>query len=354
MIMSHHFDSPTAIQDGRLNLCDVYAFAGKPGYSVLILTVNPDAGRSSPTTFRPDAVYEFVIGDAAAGRRSCLRVLFSDPLRDGSQTLRVLAGPDSDDRGSGTEIGRGTTNEVSRLDFGDSLGQVWAGLAADPFWANGVALAGFLAGIAEGRYQPEIFDEPANIFDGRNISGLVLEVPDRQLGTGPVSVWARITLHGHAPQRQVSRMGQPMLRPLFFNVPGEETEELNSGHPLSDVEHYQDKIIQIAETVGRLAGVADARRHALKVAEAFLPDVLRYTPGSPASFQPDGVHGRALSDDAFGTAILLLAGHPMASSSAPFVASPVFPYLPGPHAGKLPALLELFGLRAPGVDPTAA
>ena len=24
--MSHHFDSPTAIEDGRLNLCDVYAF----------------------------------------------------------------------------------------------------------------------------------------------------------------------------------------------------------------------------------------------------------------------------------------------------------------------------------------
>ena len=24
--MSHHFDSPTAIEDGRLNLCDLYAF----------------------------------------------------------------------------------------------------------------------------------------------------------------------------------------------------------------------------------------------------------------------------------------------------------------------------------------
>ena len=63
--MSHHFDSPTAIEDGRINLCDLYAFPGSPGTSTLILTVNPDAGRSSPTTFRPDALYEFVI----AGRR---------------------------------------------------------------------------------------------------------------------------------------------------------------------------------------------------------------------------------------------------------------------------------------------
>ena len=53
--MSHHFDSPTAIADGRINLCDFYVFPAAPGTLALILTVNPDAGRSSPTTFRPDA-----------------------------------------------------------------------------------------------------------------------------------------------------------------------------------------------------------------------------------------------------------------------------------------------------------
>jgi Domain of unknown function (DUF4331) len=89
--MSHHFDSPTAIQDGRLNLCDVFAFPGQPGRTVLILTVNPDAGRSSPTTFRPEAVYEFVVGTEHEDRESvCLRVLFGDPAADGSQALRVL------------------------------------------------------------------------------------------------------------------------------------------------------------------------------------------------------------------------------------------------------------------------
>jgi hypothetical protein len=47
--------------------------------SVLILTVNPDAGRSSATTFRSESVYEFVIGRAADREDLCLRVLFSDP-----------------------------------------------------------------------------------------------------------------------------------------------------------------------------------------------------------------------------------------------------------------------------------
>src|SRR5215831_14316693 len=45
--MSHHFDSPTAIADGRINLCDFYVFPAAPGTTALILTVNPDAGRSS-------------------------------------------------------------------------------------------------------------------------------------------------------------------------------------------------------------------------------------------------------------------------------------------------------------------
>jgi hypothetical protein len=53
--VSHHFDSAADRADGRINPCDLYAFPGAPGTSALILTVNPDAGRSSPTTFRPDA-----------------------------------------------------------------------------------------------------------------------------------------------------------------------------------------------------------------------------------------------------------------------------------------------------------
>ena len=39
--MSHHFDSPTAIADGRINLCDFYIFPAAPGTTARILTVNP-------------------------------------------------------------------------------------------------------------------------------------------------------------------------------------------------------------------------------------------------------------------------------------------------------------------------
>lgn len=352
--MSHHFDSPTAIEDGRLNLCDVYAFPSQPGSTSLILTVNPDAGRSSPTTFRSEAVYEFVVGPDVSGQTLSLRIRVSDPS-DGIQELRILTGTGalSADPRRETEVGRGTTDAVHRLDVGGQAGLVWAGTAADPFWADGVALAQFFAAAAEGRYEPELFDRHANVFDGRNVSAIVLELPDEVLGTGTQSVWARISLDGHAAPRQVSRMGQPMLRPLFFQTPGDETEELNAGDPASDLTRYRDTVMQAALTVADLAGARDPHQHAATVAAAFLPDVLRYTPGVPARFVPGSGNGRALDDDAFGTAVSLLVGHQRGNSLPPFTPSSTFPYVPPAHAGELPALLELFGLRSAGADPTA-
>jgi hypothetical protein len=46
--VSHHFDSAADRADGRINLCDLYAFPGAPGTTALIVTVNPDAARCSP------------------------------------------------------------------------------------------------------------------------------------------------------------------------------------------------------------------------------------------------------------------------------------------------------------------
>jgi len=78
--MSHHFDTPTAIADGRINLCDFYVFPAASGSTAFILTVNPDAGRSSPRTFRPDALYEFVLAsDGGTAEDVAFRVRFDDP-----------------------------------------------------------------------------------------------------------------------------------------------------------------------------------------------------------------------------------------------------------------------------------
>ena len=57
--MSHHFDTPTAREDPRINICDFYLFDGAPGTTVMALTVNPDAGLSAPDFFREEGLYAF-------------------------------------------------------------------------------------------------------------------------------------------------------------------------------------------------------------------------------------------------------------------------------------------------------
>jgi len=182
----------------------------------------------------------------------------------------------------GTLLGEGRTGEVVPLGAGRLA---WAGLAADPFTADGIALAGFLAGLAAGQYDPGVFrSAPGNIFAGRDVTAVALQVPDADLVGTRIAVWARISLFGHAPQLQVSRIGQAMLRPLFFSPPDAESETLNAGAPASDTDAHGKRVLSIAGTAARLAGLTDPDAHADHVLAAFLPDVVRYQPGLPASF----------------------------------------------------------------------
>ena len=57
--MSHHFDTPTAREDPRINVCDFYLFGGSPVGTVMAMTVNPDAGVSAPDIFRDEGIYAF-------------------------------------------------------------------------------------------------------------------------------------------------------------------------------------------------------------------------------------------------------------------------------------------------------
>ena len=66
------------------------------------------------------------------------------------------------------------------------------------------------------------------------MTAIALQIPDSDLGGTRIAVWALISLFGHAPQLQVSRIGQAMLRPLFFSSLDPESEALNAGAPASD------------------------------------------------------------------------------------------------------------------------
>lgn len=349
--MSHHFDSPTAIEDGRLNLCDVYAFPSPGATSTVILTVNPDAGRSSPTTLRPDAIYELAIAsDAGTVEDRAVRVAAGEPDGEGRQriTVRFIEGPQSPTGADGSLHGEGYTEEIIPLVNG---GLAWVGQAGDPFWGDGPALFRFHEAVAAGEYRPEVFSQPpADVFDRRNVTAIALQVPTATFGSDHVTLWARISLIGHAPPRQVSRMGNPMLRPIFFATPGPDTEALNAGSPGDDVARYSDRVRGVAARIAALEGFTDAAAHGATVAGAFLPDVMHFRPAQPAAFAPGAGNGRALHDDAFGIALSVLNGGSLGVTESPRIVVPEFPYLAPPNREDLPALIDMFGLRGRPIE----
>jgi Domain of unknown function (DUF4331) len=344
--MSHHFDSPTAIEDGRLNLLDVYVFPEAPGTSTLVLTVNPDSRRSSPTTFRADALYELVIAsDGGTDEDRAFRMSFSEPDADGDQEMRVsyAAGGPSRPGPEGTELGVGRTGEAFALDNG---GTAWFGLAGDPFWGDAPALFAFTQGLAKNQYHPELFTAtPDNLLAGRNVTAIALQVPDVAFGGTDVAMWARISLYGHGPQRQVSRAANPMLRALFFPQPGADTEALNAGAPAGDVATFGAAVRRTAAQVAKLSRATNPDKHAATVVAAFLPDLLRYRPGQPTRFAPGTGNGRGLHDDAFGTTLSLLVGDQLGVTTSPNAVVPGFPHLAPAGHEDIPALADLLGLR---------
>jgi hypothetical protein len=344
--MSHHFDTPTAIEDGRLNLGDLYVFPETPGRSTLILTANPDAGRSNPTTFRPDALYEFVIASDGGTREDrAFRMSFAEPDADGNQDMRVrfAQGPSSRSGTDGTEVGTGRTGVTFELSNG---GSAWFGLAQDPFWGDAPALFAFTRGLAENRYRPELFaGTPGNLLAGRNVTAIAVQIPDDMFGGTDVAVWARIGLYGHAAQRQVSRAANPLLRSFFFPQPGPATEALNAASPADDIAAYGDVVRRTALHVAEVSQVASPDEHAATVAAAFLPDQLRYRPGQPAQFAPGGGNGRGLHDDAFGATLSLMVDRQLGVTVSPYPVVPEFPHLAPAGHDDLPALADMLGLR---------
>ncbi|HEV8193746.1 MAG TPA: DUF4331 family protein, partial [Ktedonobacterales bacterium] len=306
--MSHHLDVPAAREDGRVDLCDLYVFEGAdPDTTVLIMTVNPDAGVTSPTSFHPDMVYEFKLDtDGDALEEVSYRFRFGEPNDRGEQVLTVLRalGERARSGADGEPLAQGQTNEEVRLITG---GRVWAGLRADAFYADGAAAFVFeQAALTQHAYLPNIFEQGFNVFGGRNVAGIVLEVPTSALGQGAIGVWATTSMHGHGLSAQIERIGLPLIQP-FFNIDDERNEAHNRRQPREDRADGRARIAEIVTLFSRLAGRTERPdAYGQAVADLLTPDILRYRLGTPASFSFATRNGRRLSDDAADVVLSLL------------------------------------------------
>jgi hypothetical protein len=332
--MSHHLDTPTAREDGRVDLCDLYVFDGAdPDTTVLIMTVNPDAGKSSSTTFHPEVVYEFKIDtNEDAIEELSYRFRFGEPDASGAQSLTVLRaeGEDAQSGTDGEQLAWGRTNEQILL---TRQGRVWAGLRSDAFYADGVAALVFQqAALTQHVYLPNVFEQGFNVFEGRNVTSIVLELPTRALGQGVIGVWATTSLHGHGKSVQVERIGLPLIQP-FFNIDDERSEAHNRRQPREDRDSGRSRVAEIVMLYTRLAGTTESpEAYGQAVAELLIPDILHYRLGTPASFSFATRNGRRLTDDVTDVMLSLIVNSPLSDHvSYDGRIQPHFPYMAIPY-----------------------
>ncbi|WP_432170698.1 DUF4331 family protein [Streptomyces sp. 1222.5] len=316
--MSHHLSGPDLRSpkgDARLDLTDVFVFpAAESGRTVLIMNVNPFAPTQAEA-FHPDAVYRINVdldGDDVADL--AYSFVFSAPS-DGWQTVTVhratgAAARDHEPGGeavvSGAEVAFGAEPHVVS---GEGL-RFSAGLRSDPFFAD---LDGIVAG----------FQWTGNDFGiDKNVFGIVLEVPDTELGDRPIGVWARVSLRQDGRLVSVDRGAHPSLT-AYFNAE-DAKEKYNEGEPADDWDTYREPWSAVLAHTGGY-GPAEAE----KALRTVLPDVLRYDRTEPAAYP----NGRTLTDDVTSARLAMVSGGKVTDDHiGPHTdLLPEFPYLGHPH-----------------------
>ena len=322
--MSHHYSGPDfgfPQGDARLDLTDLYAFP-KPGEadkSILIMNVHPSAvvdppGPTPAEPFSPEALYELRIdtdGDAVAD--ITYRVRFSSSA-DGSQTatLHRLEGAQAAGPGdSGKAIVEGAPVSTGRDARVTEAGEYrfFAGWRSDPFFFDTEGILNNLQFTG------------SDFFADKYVCGIVLEVPNSDLGATRVNLWA-CTLIGTARDWvQVDRGALPAQ--AVFLV-GTERDAYMAGEPADD-DRFVSVFAHSLEHTGRYAP-----EEAKRAARTLLPDVMPYDPTRPASFPSNG---RTLTDDAGDAFVAVFSNGKVTGDKVGPHSDliPEFPYLGPPH-----------------------
>ena len=198
--MSHHFDTPTGREDPLVSPGDFYLFAGRAGFTVMAMTVNPEADPVRAAVFRDEGLYAFRFDARGDGQEDVsFRVRFGAAAASESgrheqsfEVFRALNGEDGD----GRLIARGVTSETAAETNGVTA---FAGSVHDVFAGNAAGLEEFRSALAHDEFKPEAFANGQNFVASRQVAAIVLEVPNELLGLGTVRGWATVSLQGATP-----------------------------------------------------------------------------------------------------------------------------------------------------------
>jgi len=321
--MSHHFDTKVAKQDPSLNVCDLYLFAGATGATVMAMTVNPDVGLSTPDILHVEGLYAFrfdLNGDAR--EEVAFKFRFGEPThvdpddRSHTQNFQVRRATGDAIPGDGGEILiEGVTGTVQS----NSGVRVFVGTTPELFAADAFGLHVFLnAFYKDHRYDGDAFLHRQDFFAKRNITAIVLEVPNHLIGEGLVRAWATTSLYGHAPEMQVQRWGLPLITHIFLSASDDLKDQFNTSVPSDDMRLFSKPIAEFAETMTRYAGsVADPAEYGKQIVARLCPTTLPYEIGTPGAFDHAVFNGRSIGEDVMDVMLTLASNKPLSDGVAP-------------------------------------
>jgi hypothetical protein len=169
----------------------------------------------------------------------------------------------------------------------------------------------------ESRFDPSAFQNRKNFFAKRNVTAIVLEVPNHMIGKAAVHGWATASLYGHAPEVQVSRWGLPLITNVFM-PDADMKERFNRSTPTEDQSEFIAHIAQVAEKLTTLAGTAaNPTAYGRQLTDRLFPTMLPYHLSTPAAFDFVGFNGRALTDDVMDVILTLATNSALGDGVVP-------------------------------------
>ena len=159
-----------------------------------------------------------------------------------------------------------------------------------------------------------------DFFKDKNVCSIVLELPNSELGTDKVGIWARTVDKTAEGWVQADRGGRP-LQAVF--LVGEQREAYLSGEPADD-----DRFIRVfAHELEHSGGYTP--EDAKGVARKLLPDILSYHMREPVRYPHNG---RTLTDDVVDVFFSMCTNRNVTDKVGPHNdLLDEFPYLGPPH-----------------------
>ena len=302
-----HGDAPTVRLDTRLDINDVYAFQSptSSANTVLIMTTNPVAGITGPTTYNPKGDYDIQIDNNNDAKFDVTyRFKFRNPDASGNQSFSVFQLKKNAQ--AGKRIATGTTNGAAASVAGG--GSVTAGLFDDPFFFDLFAFRNGLAFCPGGT--------GTNFFRGLNTMAIVLEVPSSAIvssGSSKIGVVGRTRLNG----KQIDRMGRPAINTVLVKTANK--DKFNRSTPQNDFATYGP------DAKGIILSLGNTDANATALVQTLFPDILTFDTASSAGF----LNGRRLDDDVIDAELNLLTNGAVTSDCVANDSSfrSTFPYL---------------------------